>query len=269
MTNTAEKLVSKFYKEFGWNTDSEITEDAKKFEDLREYAVDYVSKCRMRVMDYIPASGENIIDMASGPVQYPEYLEYSKNFKKRFCVDYSEMALSAAEKKLGDHGEYLCGNFLGMELPENHFDCAISIHTIYHIDENEQEDAIRKLINITKPGKPVIVVYSSPNPLINYLLLPYRFLRSFYSKLISKQSSELELYVHRHPVSWWYRFSDCADVKIVPWRSFASEHQKNLIPNNKLGGWMFDKLFYLENNYPKLFVKWFQYPMIVITKNES
>ena len=40
-----------------------------------------------------------MLDMASGPIQYPEYLVYSSNFKKRYCVDLSKNALEAAKKK--------------------------------------------------------------------------------------------------------------------------------------------------------------------------
>jgi hypothetical protein len=93
-----EDKVSKYYNTLGWKTNGEITEDAKRCEDLREYAKEYVAKCRLRLIRYIPNSGENLLDMASGPIQYKEYLEYSRNFKKRYCVDLSLVALESAKK---------------------------------------------------------------------------------------------------------------------------------------------------------------------------
>ena len=108
----AEEKVSKFYNKLGWETDVGITEDARRFEDLRESAKDYLSKCRLRVLRHIPETGENILDMASGPIQYEDYLEYSKNFNKRYCVDLSSSALEDAKKKIGDHGVFLNGSFL-------------------------------------------------------------------------------------------------------------------------------------------------------------
>ena len=39
--------------------------------------------------DFLPEKGKDILDFASGPIQYKEYLTYSKNFKKRHCVDFS------------------------------------------------------------------------------------------------------------------------------------------------------------------------------------
>ncbi len=36
MGHEAEEIVSKFYNEKGWNVDRGVTEDAKRWEDLRE-----------------------------------------------------------------------------------------------------------------------------------------------------------------------------------------------------------------------------------------
>jgi len=82
MIDNAEERVSKFYNTVGWETEGEITEDARRWEDLREHAKHYVSKCRLRVLRHIPDHGVNILDMASGPIQYKEYLEYSKISKR-------------------------------------------------------------------------------------------------------------------------------------------------------------------------------------------
>ncbi len=175
MINNVEDKVSKFYNTEGWETKDGITEDARLWEDLREYAKEYVSKCRLRVLTHIPESGENILDMASGPIQYKEYLEYSKDFKKRYCVDLSSGALEGAKEKIGDHGVFLQGSFFDIPLDENYFDCSICLHAIYHIDKDKQEDAVRKLIKVTKPGKPVIIVYSNPNTIISTLKLLFSF----------------------------------------------------------------------------------------------
>lgn len=274
MPDTAEEKVSKFYNTLGWETESGITEDAKRFEDLRKYAKEYVSKCRLRVLRHIPDNGLNILDMASGPIQYIEYLEYSKNFKKRYCVDLSSQALDDAKKKIGNHGEFLHGSFFDIPLDENFFDCAISLHTIYHIDKDKQEEAVLKLIHVTNPGKPIIIVYSNPNTFIPILELPFRLIGKVKRILkitnnALKQEDGLSLYFFAHPIEWWNRFSDVADVKLVPWRSFGSDTQKKIIPNNKLGKKMFDVLFNIEDRFPDFFVNHFQYPMIILTKRKS
>ena len=267
--NDAEDRVSKFYNTAGWKTKEEITEDARRWEDIREHAKEYVSRCRLRVLRHIPSNGENILDMASGPIQYKEYLEYSKNFKKRYCVDLSSGALETAKNKIGDHGVFLHGSFFDIPLEEDFFDCAVSLHTIYHIDKDRQEEAVRKLIKVTKPGKPVIIVYSNSNTIMaslrkSLLLRVLRRVKRFLKKpgqTIKKEES-LDLYFYAHPVEWWNRFNDVARVKILPWRSFSSDSQKILIPNNKIGKIMFDILFNLEEIFSDFFVRHFQYPMI-------
>ena len=275
----AEEKVSKFYNKLGWETDVGITEDARRFEDLRESAEDYLSKCRLRVLRYIPENGENILDMASGPIQYKEYLQYSRNFKKRYCVDLSSSALEDAKKKIGDHGVFLKGSFFDIPLDENFFDCAISLHTIYHIDKDKQEEAVRKLIYVTKPGQPIIVVYSNPSKIFKWVArlirLPFLLLskpKELLEKLIKKsvQKKDLDLYFYTHPNKWWNRFSDvAANIKIMPWKSLNTDLQKCLIPNNKMGKKMFDMIFNLEERFPNFFVKYFCYSMIIITKRKS
>lgn len=273
MPDTSEERVSRFYSTVGWETDGNITEDARRWEDLREHAEEYVSKCRLRVLRHIPANGVNLLDMASGPIQYKEYLEYSKNFRKRYCVDLSSAALEQARKRIGDHGVFLHGSFFDIPLEENFFDCAVSLHTIYHVDKDRQEEAVRKLIRVTKPGKPVVIVYSNPNTIVSDLRssLPFRLLRRARNVLKqpgkeARQEEDFSPYFHSHPVKWWGRFRDVATVRIFPWRSFDSDTQKGLIPDNRIGRKLLDVLFKLEDRFPEVFVKHFQYPLIVLTK---
>ena len=95
------------------------------------------------------------------------------------------------------------------------------------------------------------------------------YLKRIWKKLSNTTIKEEELYGFTYPLSWWNRFEDEAEVKIFPWRSFYSHHQKMLIPNNKLGEKMFTLLYNLEEKFPNFFVKYFQYPMIVLKKNDG
>jgi len=276
MKDKAEEKVSRFYNTLGWEVKGGVTEDAKRWEDLRTCAREYVSKCRLRVLKYIPKNGVNMLDMASGPIQYDEYLEYSKNFKKRYCVDLSSDALEQAKNKIGEHGVFLHGSFFELPLEKNFFDCAISLHTIYHMDKNKQEDAVRKLVDVVKPGKPVVIVYSNPNSLVYFLklLIPLGLMRRitnsiFRYKKDSKYAGQSSLYFYPHPIKWWNKFDDIADVKVQPWRSFSADFQKIIIPDNIIGKKVFDSLFYLEGLFPNVFARFCQYPMIILTKKEK
>jgi uncharacterized protein YbaR (Trm112 family) len=92
---TAEKKrVKDFYNSEGWTLSAEETfVDASKFEDLRPVSKDYIHKCHMRVKRHIRGGGKYLLDVASGPVQYPEYLTYSSGFDFRICMDFSIGAL--------------------------------------------------------------------------------------------------------------------------------------------------------------------------------
>tara|TARA_B100000674_G_C37897504_1_gene942072 strand:- start:814 stop:1569 length:756 start_codon:yes stop_codon:yes gene_type:complete len=249
------KNVSNFYNKKGWKSKNNITLDSKLFEDNRSSAKEYIKKCRLKIIHHIPKKGENFLDFASGPIQYKEYLKYSNNFKVRHCVDFSREALNIAKKKLKKRGKYYVNDFLKVKFKENYFDCSLSMHTIYHIDKNLQEKTVRKLLKITKPNKPVIIVYSNPNPLI----------KKIYSIFIKSKKNKT-LYFYCHPIKWWKRFQDISKVEFYCWRSFSSQHQKMIFPNNFIGAMMFKILFYLENKFINFFYKNFQYPIIILKK---
>jgi hypothetical protein len=119
----------------------------------------------------------------------------------------------------------------------------------------------------------VIVVYGNPHTIMSWLKssLPARLLKKLKSLLKKRKGRAGKdeggaLYFHLHPLEWWDRFTDVADIAILPWRSFSSNTQKKLVPNNRIGGKMFGVLFRLEERFPGFFVRHFQYPMIVLTK---
>ncbi|RMF95043.1 MAG: class I SAM-dependent methyltransferase [Gammaproteobacteria bacterium] len=268
MTDRAEQNVARFYGTVGWRATEGVTEDARQWEDLRPCAADYVSRCRRRVLRHIPPAGERLLDMASGPVQYTEYIEYSGNFQRRYCVDLSAEALRQARERLGEHGVYLCGSFFDLELPDDFFDCSISLHTIYHIAADRQEAAVRKLLRVTKPGQPVIIVYSNPDAvkLSPKALIPFR---QRYKAWRRRRRQSKGIYFRPHPLDWWQRFQDVADIEMHPWRSLTAADQKRWFPDNRLGRWLFDRLYALEERYPDFFLRHFAYPMIVLRKRRA
>tara|TARA_B100000787_G_scaffold167874_1_gene155511 strand:- start:7414 stop:8166 length:753 start_codon:yes stop_codon:yes gene_type:complete len=247
--------IYKFYNNLGWKEKNKVFKDAELFEDLRDVSKSYVSKCRKKLLKHIPKRGDHILDFASGPIQYKEYLEYSKNFRLRHCVDFSKTAIREAKKKMGKKGKYYCDDFLNIKFKENFFDCAISMHTIYHISKNKQKKIVEKLIKITKKNKPIIIVYSNPNTFVTKL-----------KKIFFKKKNKQQIYFFCHPLKWWQQFENLADIKIICWRSFAAQHQKILFPNNFIGKVMFNILLKLEKKFPNFFYKNFQYPLIVLNK---
>jgi ubiquinone/menaquinone biosynthesis C-methylase UbiE len=268
MNENAESRISKFYNTEGWIEVNGNTEDANRFEDLRNNSIEYVSKCRLRLLKHIPKSGNNFLDMASGPIQYKEYLKYSEGYDKRHCVDLSSDALNIAKNKIGGHGVFHHGSFFDIKFENNYFDCSISVHTIYHMDKDMQSIAVQKLIDITKKNCPIIIIYSNPKSIVNKFSnsLIVRLFRKLKRQITDTKPSKTILYFYAHDLSWWNQFKDYADVKIYPWRSFDSDYQKRLFPNNIIGKTMFKILYLLEDSFPKFFARYLQYPMIVLIK---
>ena len=248
--------IYKFYNNFGWKEKNNIFKDDELFEDLRDGSKSYVSKCRKRLLKYIPKKGNHILDFASGPIQYKEYLEYSKNFRFRHCVDFSQDAINTAKKRLKKKGKYYCNDFFKINFKKNFFDCILSIHTLYHIKKNEQKNAVLKLIKISKKGTPIIIVYSNPDTLISKIK----------KKILKPKKKSQQIYFFCHPLQWWKKFNKLADVEIVPWRSFASSHQKLIFPNNFIGKIMFKAIYFLEENFKNFFIQNFQYHIVILKK---
>ena len=248
--------VYKFYTTSGWKEKNNITKDAELYEDLRKNSENYVSNCRKRILKHIPNKGQHILDFASGSLQYKEYLEYSKNYKFRHCVDFSKSAIGSAKKKLKKKGKYYCGNFFSIKFKKDFFDCILSMHTIYHIKKEKQKNAILKLLKIAKKGAPIIIVYSNPDTIISKIKKIFKY----------KSNKKKKLYFFCHSNDWWLQFEKFAKIKFYPWRSFSSTHQKIIFPNNLLGKIMFSILFFLEETFKDFFVNNFEYQIIVLKK---
>jgi SAM-dependent methyltransferase len=255
-----EDQIREFYEQTGWQSDADaVHSDAQLWEDLRPCAAEYVSACRRKVLAFLPPAGERILDAGSGPIQYREYLEYSQGFEKRVCVDLSQRALDEARTKLGDRGEYVRASLLDLPFPDAHFDAAVSLHTIYHIEEDRQEDAVRELVRVLRPGAKAVVVYANPDRLAARI-------KGLVRRRPGPDSGPI--YFLAHPLSWWERFADEAEVEIVPWRSLNANESRRLIPDNALGAAMFNGLLRFERALPGVATRFGCYPMVVLTKRD-
>jgi len=68
-------------------------------EDLRPSASDYIVACRKKLLKFLPSKGEFILDAASGPIQYPEYLEFLRTLKRDFVLIFRIKPLEQAKQK--------------------------------------------------------------------------------------------------------------------------------------------------------------------------
>jgi ubiquinone/menaquinone biosynthesis C-methylase UbiE len=273
------KDVREYYKKTGWalNDKGEFV-DTLVNENLQNVVGRYNSKTRRRVllelMNQPGCEYGKILDCASGPVHYPEYIEYSAAYQSRYCVDFSKEALKHAEVNLTQAGQSSCkfiyNDFFEESFPANFFDSAISMHTLYHVDKDRQEDFVRKMIDCVKPEMKVLIVYSNPFSLRSILALPLNLsikIARFFKRSVFRVKATETFYFERHPLGWWKRFSDIGSVEIKSYRFLTPTVEKMLIPDNKVGKFIFKQIFKFETMpISKYFSDFY---MVVIKKDQN
>ena len=304
MAIAAEKQnLRSFYNEIGWTTDeTNVFVDAARFEDLRPVAREYIERCHKRLNRFIPAGGEYFLDIASGPIQYDAYLEYSDGYDYRICADISVLALREARKKLGVKGIYLLCDITNIPLLDGCMDGFMSLHTIYHVPAQEQQKAFAELSRVLKPGQKGVVVYSwgKHAALMKWGMLPYESIQGFKNfirkivppKLINllkralgrpvivteapasnvnadapAETSVRRPYYHAHDHRWYKE--EIKPIGYLParsWRSVSVTFMRRYFHPRYGGAAMLQILYALEDRYPKFFGRHGQYAILVCNK---
>ena len=274
------KNVFEYYNTKGWEANAEtgrIIDESVNVNSANS-CIDYNSKTRKRVLNHVnqlKGPKNKILDVASGAVHLPELVEYSMSFKQRTCIDFSARALDLAKINLEKSGQNDCRflniDFLNSNFDDGYFDAAISLHTLYHVELNKQEEFVKKIIKSTRKDGVVIIVYSNPFSLERILTSPVFFWQKFKSliKKILKSLSLInnnnkDIYFKRHNIFWWRRFSSYGEIKISAERTFSASFEKIFIPDNELGKKIFKLIFFIENfNLWKYFSTYY---IVVINK---
>lgn len=253
--------TKEFYDGVGWrDAGGGVYEDTRRWEDLRPCASAYVRACTRRVLDHVPERGGSLLDVGSGPVVHDEYLELSLRFETHFCVDLSERALAAARAKIGDRGVYFCCDFNQVSLPADYFDCVVCLHVLYHVRADLQEDFVRRMLRVARPGAPVVVAYANPRDLTHLFPLLRRALDAVRPRYSSYP------YYHAHPVDWWQRFAGEAEVELHPMRALNAEDGMALVPNTAESERVFEGIRQLEVTHPETFARWGHYYLVVLRR---
>ena len=267
------QLLEDFYEDFGWKKNSNNQyNDAEVFEDLREISQAYVHKCHMRVKNFLPSSGKYLLDAASGPIQFKEYLEYSKDYTYHVCMDLSPRALREAKRKLGDRGIYILGNIANMPLQNEKIDAAISLNTIYHIPQEQQLNAFKEIHRVLIPGGPGVIVYEwgRYSYLTNLLVLPYKIkthIDKWVLKLVPKLREQPDIYFHAHQQGYFSEAKLGFKIKTYVWRSLSVPFMKMYIHKSFFGKQFLNLIYKLEEHYPAVAGNLGEYPMFYLKKN--
>jgi SAM-dependent methyltransferase len=300
MGSEVKKQVREFYDQVGWQTvgqDSgqELHYQNARYEDLRPVAQEYIQRCHMRVARHLAPDGRYLLDAGSGPIQYPEYLEYSKGYRYRVCADISITALKEARMRIGGRGLYVVADIANLPFKAEAFDGVISLHTIHHLPEQEHPLAYQELYRVLMQERSAVVVngWSSP-PLTRLLEAPLRWRKSLRKlrRRISGQSipaadpdeGERRLrsnsgplqgeatpkgtFVQKNNAAWLKRtLGQQMALEILVWRSISVRFLRAYIHPRLAGRWWLRRLYGLEERFPHFFGENGQYPLIVIRKS--
>jgi len=278
--------VREFYDQIGWQEVSAGLYQNAHYEDLRPVARDYIQRCHLRINRHINQVGKYLLDAGSGPIQYPEYLEYSKGYQYRVCADISAVALQEARSRIGNHGLFIVADIANLPFKSGLFEGIVSLHTIHHLPEDEHLKAYRELYRLLAPSSSAVIVNGWPssalmrffNPLIRISTRgKYYFARlsgrPIQSKVGNTQQNKPRdkiakgTFTSRHDYQWVKGIvGEQMPLEILVWRSVSVRFTRALI-HSWLGGRYWLRLLYgLEERFPYFFGKNGQYPLIVIQK---
>jgi ubiquinone/menaquinone biosynthesis C-methylase UbiE/uncharacterized protein YbaR (Trm112 family) len=269
-TGDVKRDVARFYDEFGWVEGEDGTfNDALAFEDLREVTAFYRERCHRRVNRFL-RGGRYLLDVASGPVQIPEYRSFSDPYRYRLCVDLSISGLLKARQRLGEHAICIAGDITALPIREDSVDAFVSMHTIYHVPAQEQGRAVAELYRTLRKGGTGVVVYSwgSEAPLLRLLAKIARFLpvpdRAGAALALPR---DVGLYFHAHDFAWYEReVAGKYPTRLRVWRSLARESLQFLVRGRASAGLVLWPLLAFETLFPRWAGRTGVCPMFVITK---
>jgi ubiquinone/menaquinone biosynthesis C-methylase UbiE/uncharacterized protein YbaR (Trm112 family) len=265
-------MLENYYEEFGWKKTNENTfNDANTFEDLRDISKEYISKCHERVGKLLNPSGKYLMDAASGPIQFDDYLQYSVHYQYRVCIDISVRALTAAKERIGDKGIFIIGDLANLPIKSNIIDSAVSLNTIYHVPKEKQIDCFKEIYRVLAPKSAGIVVYEwgRHSHLMNLLVLPLK-VKAHIVKFLNHNyiinQKEPEIYFHAHNRAFFTAENLGFNFKTLVWRSVSVPFMKTYIHSFLLGKKILNGIFRLENRFPNFLGNYGEYPMFYFKK---
>jgi ubiquinone/menaquinone biosynthesis C-methylase UbiE/uncharacterized protein YbaR (Trm112 family) len=283
------QVVKDWYDQFGWQTaETGACLDALAFGDPRPVSQEYRDKTQLRPLKYLRQGGKYILDVASGGIPQPEYLQYSEAFEKRICIDLSFVALQQARKKLGSKGIYILGDITNLPLRDDLCDAVISLHTIYHVPVDEQSSALSELYRVLKPGGTALVIYNWGDhsllmriariPLHKSSLAVFHFLQRLVG-LRRKRSEASQpslpprparsLYFHAHDYKWFAsELGKYCHFDLVCWRTVDQAFLVYYIRPHFFGKTFLRLIYWWESAFPRLAARLGMFPMFIIKKTD-
>jgi ubiquinone/menaquinone biosynthesis C-methylase UbiE len=284
--------VREFYDQVGWQEVSEGIYQNATYEDLRTVSREYIHKCHLRVLRHLKPQGKLLLDAGSGPIQYPEYLEYSKGYQKRVCADISMVALQEARKRIDGHGLFVIADIANLPFPAEVFEGIVSLHTIHHLPLDEHLRAYQELYRVLGKKSSAVVVNGWGMPPLTVVTEKFAdfvdWLRGRKKAGKKKRQGTISqaeaarlpeadrrasaetatrTFVRKHNAAWLQEtVGALMPVEIWTWRSVNVRFLRTFIHERLAGKALLRILYWKEERFPHLLGKIGQYPLIVIQK---
>lgn len=273
--------VRSFYDTVGWTEVGDGLYQNARYEDLRPVSRQYIQRCHRRVARCLPAAGDYLLDAGSGPIQYPEYLEFSAGHRFRVCLDLSIRALAEARRRLGSGGLYVVGDLSKLPFRTGVFSGVVSMHAVHHLPPDQQLTAFNEFERALRSGGKAAVVYSWGHPLLmrlaqlpiaaaNAVIRLYRRTRSIDAGTARSgraSSAPVGTYTFKHDYRWVRsHLSHLPELEVRVWRSVSTGFLRALIHRRLLGRLWLRLLYNAEELVPRFFGKTGQYPLISFEK---
>ncbi len=278
--------VRQFYDDIGWQEIGEGVFQNARYEDLRPVSWEYIHRCHLRVRRYLSPNGRYLLDAGSGPIQYPEYLEYSRGYQARVCADISVVALAAARQKIGDRssggqGLFVVADVANLPFRRDVFDGVVSLHTIHHLPIEEHSLAYQELYRVLAPSKSAVIVNGwQDSSIMRMFVKPIKWknqtrkrIRKKLNNYRGKQSKSPKdtskgTFVIKHNANWLKKeVGSQMHLEIYVWRSVSVRFLRAYIFPNLGGKWLLRQLYDLEERFPHFMGEQGQYPLIVLKKD--
>lgn len=279
------KEVGDFYNKIGWQMQDDGFYQNARYEDLRPVSHEYIHRCHLRVKRYIRPDGDFLLDAGSGPVQYPEYLTYSENYRYRVCLDISIKALEEARYRLKEKGLYVVADVANLPFKSDSFDGLVSLHTLHHIPPEQHLQAYQGFVRVLKTGCSGAVVNAWTSPQLmkrwSWMIHTMDWVNGFLLKLSGKKSVQQTpnpakitnigqptgTYTqHFTPVWLKNQLDGKVNYEIFVWRSASVRFLRSVIQPWLAGRFWLRILYRNEEKSPKFFGENGQYPLIMIRK---
>jgi SAM-dependent methyltransferase len=276
--------VREFYDRVGWRLEGDGVYQNARYEDLRPVSAEYIHRCHLRVKRFLKQKGRFLLDAGSGPIQYPEYLTYSQGYSYRVCLDISIVALKEARKRIGKQGLYVVADVANLPFKPGVFDGIVSLHTLHHLNLDDQLRAYMELHRTLAPDSALVVVNGwQDSPLMRRLGWLISLAERVKSRLRDNPQQEIVLeqrpeaikkepkgtFVQKQNAAW-LRTQLAGNVKIeyqiYCWRSVSVRFLRAVIHQKLSGKLLLRLLFWLEERSPRWFGEKGQYPIVVIRK---